>query len=197
MLKIDIIQQAVLLIGNNPGNTTNSTLDNKLANRAFDNVTTDLMQQTPWDFAYKVFDLSKLSETIPFVDYANVFQLPVDFFAVNTTKMNNNYVSNCSDYTTYPTENSFLIVGSKYYSSAETVKLYYYTDVENNLSGSNFDQALIFALASRIALAVTKDKELAKDMRELSENRIAQAIDQNSLTNKQSTVLYFDGFNAG
>lgn len=197
MAKINIIQQAIVLIGNNPGNTTSSSLDNKLANRVFDYVVTWLMQRTQWNFSNKVSDLNKLAETSKFTQYQNVFQLPTDFFSVDTKNMekfffNNSYNYNCNDYIS-----PFLIVGSKYYSNAETVKLYYFTDEENSLSGSNFEQALIYALASRICLAVTKDQNLSKTLLEQSENQTQQAMVQNKLTNKQTKVIRYDGFTRG
>lgn len=135
---------------------TDNTTEAKLCNTLFDDLADRVMMQGSWTSTIKRASLAKTTNT-PTFEYTNEFQLPVDPFCLK--------VLNIDEDTQGDTD--YRIEGDKLLTDDSSVKIRYIgrlVDVED------WDPLLVEAmeilLASYLALPITGDKVMARDLRE-------------------------------
>jgi hypothetical protein len=160
--RIEIISNALELIGDKAVTSANDNPNSRLANRFYDATYRSILSRGSFKFAKKTRQLNKLTDPVPSGpddSYQNQFQIPSD-----------------CDYPirVWP-QSKYDIYADKIYSNEITLYLeYVFTESEGNLPGY-FVEAFEHSLAARIAYPITKDRALAADYKELAHEKLMEA----------------------
>lgn len=163
--KIEIISNAMILIGANPISSLTEGTEGLVANALYENTYRGLLASHSWRFATRQRQLSRLTEK-PLQDYDYQYQLPSDCITVVTALDGQNYE----------------IYGDKLYSNSAEVFIDYRYRVEETLLPSHFLLTLQFLLAAQFAIPITENTARAQIYVGLYEQELKRAkyIDSSS-----------------
>ena len=151
--KVEIANMALDFIGKSPIQSfTEESSSAELINRSYDKARTDLLQSYEWSFAKGVEELA--ASTVDPVDtkWAYSFQVPSDYLKmIKLVGIDKN--------TEWERQGQ-----SIYINSSELTIVYLKNLQDSTKFSSQFDTALAYLIASRIAYPATKKRELMQDM---------------------------------
>lgn len=139
--KIDMVSNALILIGDNPINSlTGNSKAQVVASNLYDSIVQSELSKHRWGFARRKAQLAKTTETPIDSDYNSIHQLPTDLIALIKTNPNTNYQ----------------ILGSKIYSNIGNNKftIDYIANVPESEWPVYFVEMIQYALARNFATAI-------------------------------------------
>ena len=165
---IDIVSNALLLVGDNPISSFDDPgAGAQVAAAIYPDTYTAVLSEHPWGFALKELQLSRLSaQPDPATNFQYAFQLPSDLIRIWKIMDHSNYV----------------IVGSLLYSNNKELLCRYIAQVDETELPPHFVKALEYKLASDFAISVTEDSGRAKlyEQKYLRQVALARTIDSQS-----------------
>lgn len=163
--KIDIVSNALLLVGDNPISSFDDPgAGAQVAAAIYPDTYTSVLSEHPWGFAFKELQLSRLSQQPdPATNFQYAFQLPADLIRIWKIMDYSNYV----------------IVGTLLYSNSKELLCRYIAQVEETELPPHFVKALEYKLAADFAIAVTEDtgKSQLYEQKYLRQISLARTID--------------------
>lgn len=171
--KIEIISNAMILIGTNAISDLSEGTEGAVANALYDNTYEGLLASHSWRFATKKVQLARLTDS-PLNEFSYQFQIPSN--SVNIIK-----VYNGGDYEIY---------GDKIYSNDTEMSIDYVYRVDETLLPPHFTLALQFLLAAQFAIPVTDNSQRAAVMEGLYERQLARAKHRDSSERPQDAIQH-------
>jgi len=166
--KIEVISNAMILIGANPISDLSEGTEGLVAASLYENSYRGLLASHSWRFATKKRQLSRLTET-PLNEWDYMYQLPSDLITVVKVQDNTDYE----------------IYGDKIYSDQPELYIDYRYRVDETLLPDYYTLTLQFLLAAQFAIPITDNSQRAQVYQSLYEDQLrrAKGIDSSSRPN--------------
>jgi len=171
--KIEIISNAMILIGASPISSLTEGTEGVVANALYENTYKGLLASHSWRFATKKVSLSRLTDA-PLNEFKYQFQLPTDI--INVYK-----VYGGADYEIY---------GDKLYSDYQEVEIDYRFRVDETLLPDYFALTLQFLLATQFAIPITDNSQRAGVYEGLYERQLSRAKNVDSSSRPQDAIQH-------
>lgn len=169
--KIDLISDAMILIGANPISSINEGTEGVVAEALYEDTYKGLLSLHSWRFATKKALLNRLTDA-PLNEFSYQYQLPSDIITVVKTYDN-------SDYEIYE---------DKLYSNNTSVQIDYRYRVDETNLPSYFVMTLKFLLAAQFAIPITDNSQRAQTYEGLYERQLARAKNIDSSSRPQDAI---------
>lgn len=170
--KIEIISNAMILIGANPISDLSEGTEGLVAASLYENTYRGLLASHSWRFATKKRQLSRLTET-PLNEWAYQYQLPSDLITVFR-------VQDSTDYEIY---------GDKIYSDQPELYIDYRYRVDETLLPDYYTLTLQFLLAAQFAIPITDNSQRAQVYQGLYEDQLRRAKGIDSSARPQDAIV--------
>lgn len=163
--KIDLISNALILIGDTPINSlTGNDRRQQVANNLYDNVVQSELSKFPWSFARRKAQLSLTTDEPIDNDWRSIYQLPTDL--ISLIKINPNVRYN--------------IYGDKLYCNlSQKVTCDYIANVSESEWPVHFSKMIEYALASDFAISIRDNTSTSDSMaaKYVNQSRMARYND--------------------
>lgn len=161
---IALASRALIRIGAAPITSfDDGTAESEIAGALFGPIRDALLSSYSWSFATGQLQLTQL-ETAPIADFANAFQLPIDYLrALSAGTSGKGRGLN------------FRIARNALHTDADSVLLTYIFRPEEEEFPAYFDQALIARLAAEFTIPVTENTSRAESLYKLAEMEFERA----------------------
>ena len=169
--KIEIISNAMILIGANPISDLSEGTEGLVASSLYENSYTGLLASHSWRFATKKAQLARLTAA-PLNEFKYQFQLPSDLIVVFK-------VQDGTDYEIY---------GDKLYSDQEEVYIDYRYRVSETILPDYYALTLQFLLAAQFAIPITDNSQRAQVYQGLYEDQLKRAKNIDSSSRPQDAI---------
>lgn len=146
--KIDMISNALILIGDNPINSlTGNAKAQVVASNLYDSIAQAELSKHNWGFARKKAQLAKTTDTLPDDEFNSVHQLPSDLLVLISVRPRQRY----------------RVYGKKLYSNngASKMTIDYTANVAESFWPPYFEEMMQYALARNFATAI-RDSSAAR-----------------------------------
>ena len=173
--KVDIAQQAMVLVGLRPLTSFDDKTDEALsANLLYESVIKDCLTQHPWNFATGQKTLNRLADT-PIDTWDAAYQLPTDVepLIIQTITVTDNPIS----YDRY--EDKIYTLDSQATENDTVVATYQFRVIEADWP-PYFLMYVVYTLASTFALSVIRKGDLAGTLAQLAEQHFKRAKTRDS-----------------
>lgn len=169
--KIEIISNAMVLIGANPISSLSEGTEGLVGAALYENTYRGILASHSWRFATKKKQLARLTET-PLNEFAYQYQLPSDLITVFK-------VQELTDYEIY---------GDKLYSDSPGVSIDYRYRIDETLLPDYFVLMLQFLLAAQFAIPITDNSQRAQLYQGLYEAQLRRAKNIDSSARPSSAI---------
>jgi len=173
--KIDLISNALILIGDTPINTlTGNSRAQQVANNLYDNIVQNELTKHRWGFARRKAQLSLLVDTPIDDDWSNAYQLPTDLLVL--IKLNPNV--------------AYQVYGDQVYTNlSQALYCDYIKNVDESEWPVYFSKMIEYALARDFASSIRDSAASADRMAAeyLNASRMARATD--SMQHPQTPIV--------
>ena len=169
--KIEIISNAMVLIGANPISNLDEGTEGRVAEALYENTYRGLIANHSWRFATKKARLARISEP-PLNEFRYQYQLPSDLVTVFKVQ----------DQTIYE------IYGDKIYSDQEEVYIDYRYRVPETLLPDYYVLTLQFLLAAQFAIPITDNSQRAQVYNQMYEDQLKRAKGVDSSARPQTPI---------
>ena len=158
---IQVCSNALVLIGDSPITTWADSDGGTAAEKFYPTTKKALLSCFPWTFALKTFQLNKLTEVPPTeTGFSKMHKLPTDMLRL---------------WRLLPEGIDYIIHENNVLSNTdELLAEYIYDPQENNYSDA-FREALEYIMASKLAMSVTENFDVAQLMLAQHQNKIREA----------------------
>lgn len=170
--KIEIISNAMILIGANPISDLSEGTEGLVAASLYENSYRGLLASHSWRFATKKRQLSRLTDA-PLNEWAYQYQLPSDMITVVK-------VQDSTDYEIY---------GDKIYSDQPELYIDYRYRVDETLLPDYYTLTLQFLLAAQFAIPITDNSQRAQVYQGLYEDQLRRAKGIDSSARPQDAIV--------
>lgn len=173
--KIDLVSNALILIGDNPINSlTGNSRAQQVANNLYDNVVQNELSKHRWGFARRKAQLSLLVDTPIDDEWRSIYQLPTDMIALIKLRPNVDYQ----------------ILGDKVYTNLSQAL---YCDYIRNVAESEwpvyFSKMIEYALARDFASSIRDSAASADRMAQEYVNASRMARYTDSMQHPQKPIV--------
>lgn len=169
--KIEIISNAMILIGANPISDLSEGTEGLVASSLYENTYRGLLASHSWRFCTKKAQLAKLSSA-PLNEFKYQYQLPSDIITVVKVQDNTDYE----------------IYGDKLYSDQEEVYIDYRYRVTETLLPDYYTLTLQFLLAAQFAIPITDNSQRAQTYQQLYEDQLRRSKNIDSSSRPQDPI---------
>lgn len=171
--KIDMISNALILIGDQPLNDLHEDRDAATFSRnLYDGIALAELSKHYWGFARRKQVLSEVVTTLPDKEYQRVYQLPADLLVLMKT---------------YPNAFDYQIYGKQIYTNARITSVDYIANVPESEWPPYFEKMMEYALAVDLSIPVrdsaTRREEMIRSY--LNQSRMARYSDSQQYPQKQ------------
>lgn len=150
--KFEICSQALLSLGEAPiSSFTANDGASIICGQIYPSYIKYLLSLYPWNFTFNKVQLAKLVDA-PLNNWKYQYQIPLDLLVLNT-------VYNSSNITIFPTQD-YQVFGDKIMSNEKDLYIDYQRQVDELEFPTYFTEFAIKALAYKLAMPVTQDKQL-------------------------------------
>ena len=170
--KIEIISNAMILIGANPISDLSEGTEGLVASSLYENSYRGLLASHSWRFATKKAQLARLTAA-PLNEFKYQYQLPSDLVVVFK-------VQDGTDYEIY---------GDKLYSDQQEVYIDYRYRVPETLLPDYYALTLQFLLAAQFAIPITDNSQRAQVYQGLYEDQLKRAKNIDSSSRPQDAIV--------
>lgn len=173
--KIDLISNALILIGDDPVQSLEDpSFGVTVMNGIYDNVYRDVLSRHPWGFAMKELELSQLSQQPDRrTGYRYAYQLPPDLVRIWELMEHGDYT----------------IVGSVLYSNLSSLLCRYVHPVAESQLPEYAALAIQYKLAADAATAITENNSISQDMANRFLMQMATAMATDSQNRPQVGIV--------
>lgn len=170
--KIEIISNAMILIGANPISDLSEGTEGLVAASLYENTYRGLLASHSWRFATKKRQLSRLTDA-PLNEWDYQYQLPSDLITVYKVQDNTDYE----------------IYGDKIYSDQPELYIDYRYRVDETLLPAYYTLTLQFFLAAQFAIPITDNSQRAQVYQALYEDQLRRAKGIDSSARPQDAIV--------
>ena len=163
--KLDMISNALILIGDKPLNDLDETrYAATVASNLYPGIALAELSKHYWGFARRKQQLAQLVEVMPDNEYQRSYQLPADMLVLLKT---------------YPNAYDYKIYGKKIYTNAQIKSVDYIANVAESFWPPYFEKLMEFALAKDFAIPIrdasTRKQEMQNEY--VIQSRMARYMD--------------------
>lgn len=163
--KIDLISNALILIGDTPINSiTGNDRRQQVASNLYDNIVKAELSKFRWGFARRKAQLSLTTDAVVDSEYRSIYQLPTDMLFLIKIKPSVDYQ----------------IYGDKLYCNlSQALYCDYIADVAESEWPIYFSKLIEYALASDFATSIRDSSTIVAEMnaKYVNQSRMARSID--------------------
>jgi len=173
--EVHICNEALSLLGASTIISLTAATENaRRCNMLYEPTRDALLRKHRWRFAINRATLAALADG-PAYGYDHAFQLPTDPYCLRVLEM----------YEERENGEDWQIEGRTLVTNSDTARIKYIQRVTDpNQFDESFREALVYELASKLAIPITNSRSLAEAMRLQAELKIAEAIEMNAIESR-------------
>lgn len=178
-MNTQIVNWALIKIGESPISSTNQQPLGKILEIVYDEVRLQLLSTYPWRFAIKRVTLSPLAEESQNPRFEYKYTLPADCLLVRSID-DYNKIADLRDYRS-STGTRYEIEGKDIYSHENELNLTYIADVPDTMYTHNFKEAFANKIAAELSIKVHQNLNLVDIFEAKYQQALSQAIQHNEI----------------
>ncbi|QGH73632.1 MAG: tail tube protein [Podoviridae sp. ctpVR23] len=177
--KISICNQALSEVGSDPITSfDDGTVASESCKTHYDSVLKELLEKRYWSFAMKRDNLVASTE-IPKYGYSNSYPIPSDCIRIKGIESSDNRT-----YTGWVNE------AGRIFTNFDDVNINYVSGtVPTEYFTGSFESALVYLLASRLAIPIAKSRELRNELMSIAEVKIREACAEDGANTPPTQIM--------